>query len=70
MMVVERFITTNIFYTDTGPEQKWVIFDGPMDGDWIENMSYAMDDNKILILANGERIPIPKQVLTVSLCDF
>jgi hypothetical protein len=40
-----------------------VIFDGPIDSDWVENMNSAMDENKNLILANGERISIPKQVI-------
>jgi len=41
-----------------------VILDGPIDSYWIENMSSIMDDTKILILENGERILIPKQVIT------
>ncbi|XP_060835340.1 dynein axonemal heavy chain 2-like [Rhopalosiphum padi] len=48
--------------SDNGLEQKWVILDGPIDSYWIENMSSIMDDTKILILENGERILIPKQV--------
>lgn len=41
-----------------------MILDGPIDSYWIENMSSIMDDTKILILENGERILIPKQVIT------
>jgi len=49
--------------TDDGPEEKWVIFDGPIDNSGrIEHLNSAMDDSKMLILANGERIPIPQQV--------
>ncbi|GAB7338645.1 hypothetical protein MBLNU457_5378t2 [Dothideomycetes sp. NU457] len=55
-----RKIVDNLRGEDS--KRHWIVFDGDVDPEWVENLNSVLDDNRLLTLPNGERLNLPSNV--------
>ena len=65
--IVGRFVKD---YTEQDDlNYKWIIFDGPIDSKYVENMNTVTDDTKRLCLGNSERIRLKEEMRIIYEAD-
>ncbi|GMI17677.1 hypothetical protein TrLO_g10552 [Triparma laevis f. longispina] len=68
-------IASNIIRNAAWPEEddkytsRWLVFDGPITPEWVENLNTVLDDNMLLCLASGERIKLREQMKMLFECE-
>ncbi|GIQ79820.1 dynein heavy chain [Kipferlia bialata] len=43
-------------------DRHYIVFDGDLSTDWVENLNSVLDDNRTLTLPSGERLAVPSNV--------
>lgn len=59
---VDGIFTKALRQASKSSDPTWIILDGPLDPILAENFNPVLDNNKVLLLANGERVPLASNV--------
>jgi dynein heavy chain len=71
---IAAIIMRNAASDNENPERKWILFDGPVDAIWIENMNTVLDDiiklsNQMTMMFEVEDLAVASPA-TVSRCGM
>lgn len=58
-------VTMNNCLKDASEDLHWMLFDGPIDPGWIENMNSLLDDNKKLCLNSGQILTMNNKIKVI-----
>ncbi|CAK9814005.1 Dynein axonemal heavy chain 7 [Anthophora quadrimaculata] len=50
------------FLENDSSDKKWIVFDGPLNNTWIENLYTVLDTNKVLHLPSGEKLHMTNSI--------
>lgn len=48
---------------------RWMVLDSVLSEEWVESMNSVFDDNRLLTLTNGERLPLPARTWIIMETD-
>ena len=51
-------------------EEHWLVFDGPTDSQWMENLNQILGENEVFCMPNGERIKLLKDLKLIYEVDL
>lgn len=54
--------------TEPLEQRSWIVCDGDIDPEWIEALNSVLDDNRLLTMPSGERIPFAQNVNFIFEC--
>lgn len=62
-------VLTKILRDDDASDRRWIVFDGPIESAWVENVTTVLDGNRKLCLASGEVVTVAPNVSVIFVAE-